>query len=142
MTWKTLQREEGKFTARAKKVEDYYGPWINTPESSNVLRFCYAMAKLIVDFKNGSEYAYFVPPSYYIAMNNAPSKGRFVHNELRKANKPYRLIRGPFRKPIGEVRREVPYRTEPGRPRRKLEEEVMRGPFKEKKPKWEGGEEW
>ncbi|BDI54962.1 MAG: KTSC protein [Lokiarchaeia virus VerdaV4] len=142
MTWKTLEREEGKFIARAKKTADYYGPWINTPESSNVLRFCYAMAKLIVDFKNGSEYAYFVPPSYYIAMNNAPSKGRFVHNELRKANKPYRLLRGPFKKPIGEVRREVPYRTEPGRPRRKYGEEVLRGPFKEKKPKWEGGEEW
>jgi len=142
MTWKTLGREDGRFVARAKGAADYYGPWINTPESSNVLRFCYAMAKLIVDFKNGSEYAYFVPPSYYIAMNNAPSKGRFVHNELRKANKPYRLIRGPFKKPIGEVRREVPYRTEPGRPRRKLEEEVMRDPFKEKKPEWEGGEEW
>jgi len=123
-------------------MSEFHGPWVNTPESSNVLRFCYVMAKLIVDFKNGSEYSYFVPPSYYKGMIMASSKGSFIWIYLRKANKPYRLIRGPFKKPIGEVRREVPYRTEPGRPRRKLEEEVMRGPFKEKKPKWEGGEEW
>ncbi len=122
-------------------MSEFYGPWVNTPESSNVLRFYYAMAKLVVDFKNGSEYAYFVPPSYYVAMKKAPSKGKFIHNELRKANKPYRLIRGPFGKPIGEVKREVPYRTEPERPRRKYGEEVIREPYKEKKKKFEG-EEW
>lgn len=132
-------------------MSEFYGPWVNTPESSNVLRFCYAMARLVVDFKNGSEYGYFVPPSYYAAMKAAESKGKFVHNVLRKGNKAYRLMRGPFKKPIGEVRREVPYRTEPGRPRRKTGEEVVRGPYKEArkrdksgkfKSKWEGGEEW
>jgi len=104
------------------------GPWINTPESSNVLRFCYAMAKLIVDFQNGSEYGYFVPFYYYIKMKEAESKGKFIW-ELRRANKPYRIMRAPFGKPIGEVKRAVPYRAEPGRPRRKLGEEVMRGPY-------------
>jgi len=122
-------------------MSEFHGPWVNTPQSSNVLRFCYAMAKLIVDFKNGSEYGYFVPFYYYNGMKMAKSKGKFVWNYLRRANKPYRIMRGPFKKPIGEVRREVPYRTEPERPRRKFGEEVMRGPFKER-TEWEGGEEW
>ena len=116
-------------------MSESYGPWVNTPESSNVLRFSYALGNLIVDFKNGSEYAYFVPFYYYNGMNMAKSKGKYVWNYLRRANKPYRIRRGSFKKPIGEVRREVPYRTEPERPRRKLGEEVMRGPYKE------GGEE-
>lgn len=123
-------------------MSEFYGPWVNTPESSNVLRFAYALAKLIVDFKNGSEYEYFVPPFYYKGMKMALSKGKFVWNYLRKANKAYRIVRGPFKKPIGEVRREVPYRTEPGRPRRKMGEEVIRGPYKEKEGDYEGGEEW
>ena len=124
------------------KVEEFHGPWVNTPESSNVLRFCYAMAKLIVDFQNGSEYGYFVPPYYYWNMKKAESKGKFVWNELRRANKPYRIMRGPFEKPIGEVRREVPYKYKPERPRRKYGEELLRGPYPEKKEEWEGGEEW
>ena len=122
-------------------MREFHGPWVDTPESSNVLRFCYAMAKLVVDFKNGSEYFYFVPPYYYENMKNAPSKGKFVWNELRRANKPYRLVRGPWKKPIGEVKREVPYRTEPERPRRKYGEIVMRGPYKEEEKEWEE-EEW
>ncbi|KKN44019.1 hypothetical protein LCGC14_0697140 [marine sediment metagenome] len=123
-------------------MSEFYGPWVDTPESSNVLRFAYALAKLRVAFQNGSEYEYFVPPYYYKAMKMAPSKGKFVFNYLRKANKPYRLVRGPFKKPLGEVRREVPYKTEPGRPRRKLGEKVMRGPYKEKELEWEGGDLW
>ncbi len=104
------------------------GPWVNTPESSNVLRFCYAMNKLIVDFQNGSEYGYFIPFYYYTKMKEAPSKGKFIW-KLRRANKPYRIMRAPFKKPIGEVKREVPYRAEPERPRRKLGEKVMREPY-------------
>ena len=142
MTWRTLRREDGRFVAYAKKAADYYGPWIDTPQSSNVLRFGYAFAKLRVEFKNGSGYEYFVPPYYYINMNKAESKGRFVHNELRKANVPYRIVKGPFKKPIGEVRREVPYKTAPERPRRKFGEVVMRGPYKEKEVDYEGGEKW
>ena len=123
-------------------MSEFYGPWVDTPESSNVLRFGYALGNLIIDFQNGSEYAYFVPPYYYKGMILAPSKGKFVWNYLRRANKTYRLVRGPFKKPLGEVRREVPYKTEPGRPRRKLGEEVLRGAFKEKDIEWEEGEKW
>lgn len=121
-------------------MSDFHGPWVNTPESSNVLRFCYAMAKLIVDFKNGSEYGYFVPPYRYKEMKEAPSKGKYIW-ELRRANIPYRIMRGPFTKPMGEVKRAVPYKTEPERPRRKYGEEVIREPYKEKEKKFEG-EEW
>ncbi|GAH38053.1 unnamed protein product, partial [marine sediment metagenome] len=87
------------------------------------------------------EYEYFVPPYYYKGMKMAKSKGKFVWNYLRRANKPYRIVKAPFKKPIGEVRREVPYKIEPERPRRKLGEEVMREPYKEKEKKFEG-EEW
>jgi len=123
-------------------MSEFYGPWVDTPESSNVLRFGYALGTLRVAFQNGSQYEYFVPPYYYNGMKLASSKGKFVWNYLRRANKSYRLVRGPFKKPIGEVRREVPYKTEPGRPRRKLEEEVLRGPYKEKEVDYEGGEKW
>jgi len=123
-------------------MSEFYGPWVDTPESSNVLRFGYALAKLRVAFQNGSEYEYFVPPYYYKAMIMATSKGKFVWNYLRRANKPYRIVKGPFKKPIGEVRREVPYKTAPERPRRKYGEEVMREPYKEKEVDYEGGEKW
>ena len=123
-------------------MSEFYGPWVDTPESSNVLRFGYALGNLRVAYKNGSQYEYFVPPYYYNGMKLAPSKGKFVWNYLRRTNKPYRLVRGPFKKPIGEVRREVPYKTEPERPRRKLGEEVLRGPYKEKEVDYKGGEKW
>jgi len=121
--------------------EQQYGPWVDTPESSNVLRFAYALNRLRVAFQNGSEYEYFVPFYYYNGMRLASSKGKFVWNYLRKANKPYRMVRGPFKKPIAEVRREVPYKVEPGRPRRKYGEITLRRPYKEKEAIWKE-EQW
>lgn len=108
-------------------MSEHYGPWVDTPESSNVLRFAYALNRLRVGFNNGGEYEYFVPFYYYNGMKLASSKGKFVWNYLRKPNKPYRIVRGPFKKPIGEVARAVPYKVEPKRPRRKYGEVVLEG---------------
>ena len=60
--------------------------WIATPESSNLSRFGYDAASLIlqVEFKNGGLYNYFdVPQHVFDAMKQAPSKGQFLAHDIK-----------------------------------------------------------
>jgi hypothetical protein len=60
--------------------------WIETPESSNVLKFGYdeEFNKLMVEFKNGNMYEYFdVPVLIYESMKSASSKGKFLAQEIK-----------------------------------------------------------
>lgn len=60
--------------------------WIDTPESSNIMRFCYDEANqvLFVEFKNGGTYQYFdIPNGIFEAMKAASSKGQFLANNIK-----------------------------------------------------------
>lgn len=60
--------------------------WIDTPESSNIVRFGYddTSRVLKVEFKNGSVYDYFdVPDQVFNNMKNAPSKGQFLAQQVK-----------------------------------------------------------
>lgn len=60
--------------------------WINTPESSTILRFGYDESRniLAVEFKNGSIYEYFdVPDAVFQRMKAAPSKGQFLAQDVK-----------------------------------------------------------
>ena len=60
--------------------------WIDTPESSNILRFRYDTDRqvLTVVFKDDSTYDYFdVPEGVFDAMRAAPSKGKFLAAQVK-----------------------------------------------------------
>jgi len=60
--------------------------WVSTPESSNLSRFGYNSASLIlqVEFKNGGLYSYFdVPQHIFDAMKQAPSKGQYLAHQIK-----------------------------------------------------------
>jgi len=62
--------------------------WIETPESSNIARFVYddTSSILKVEFKHGGLYNYFdVPPHIFDGMRNAPSKGRYLAQQIKGA---------------------------------------------------------
>ncbi len=55
--------------------------WIESPESSTIVRFGYDQNNhiLCVEFKNGGQYQYFdVPDSVFEQMKSAGSKGQFL----------------------------------------------------------------
>lgn len=55
--------------------------WIETPESSNIVRFRYLSENSIleVEFQKGGVYQYFdVPEPVFEGMRNAPSKGQYL----------------------------------------------------------------
>jgi len=59
---------------------------IETPESSNITRFCYDEGShiLMVEFKNGGSYNYFdVPETIFEQMKAAPSKGQFLAHSIK-----------------------------------------------------------
>ena len=61
--------------------EELEEDWIDTPESSNVVRYKYDKTKLVlsVEFKTGKVYDYAgVPSNVFEDMNLAPSKGSYV----------------------------------------------------------------
>lgn len=67
--------------------------WIDTPESSNIARFCYDEPNLVlkVEFKNGSVYDYYdVPEHIFNGMRSAPSKGQYLAQQVKGA---YRYAR-------------------------------------------------
>lgn len=60
--------------------------WIETPESSNIIRFGYDSQSLImtVEFKSGGTYNYFdIPEIVFEQMRNAPSKGQFLAQQIK-----------------------------------------------------------
>jgi hypothetical protein len=60
--------------------------WIETPESSNIIRFGYEVQSMImsVEFKNGGTYNYFdIPEVIFEQMRNAPSKGQFLAQQIK-----------------------------------------------------------
>jgi hypothetical protein len=60
--------------------------WNETPESSNVSGFGYNETSCIltVEFKSGSRYDYYdVPIQIYESMKEAPSKGQFLHYNVK-----------------------------------------------------------
>jgi hypothetical protein len=60
--------------------------WIETPESSNIARFCYDEGNFVlkVEFKNGGLYDYFdVPLHAFEGMRNAPSKGQYLAQQIK-----------------------------------------------------------
>lgn len=60
--------------------------------SSNVARIGYQNGQLQVDFNSGSSYIYDnVPQEMFTKFQNAPSKGKFLHWEI-KGNYPYRKL--------------------------------------------------
>lgn len=62
--------------------------WIETPESSNIARFAYddTSSILKVEFKHGGLYNYFdVPLHIFDGMRNAPSKGRYLAQQIKGA---------------------------------------------------------
>ena len=67
--------------------------WIETPESSNIARYKYDSKThvLTVEFKNGGTYNYYdVPQQVCDQMTAAPSKGRFLVQNIKGA---YRYAR-------------------------------------------------
>lgn len=60
--------------------------------SSNVARIGYQNGQLQVDFNSGSSYIYDnVPQEMFNKFQTAPSKGKFLHWEI-KGNYPYRKL--------------------------------------------------
>lgn len=60
--------------------------WIETPESSNLVRFGYDKTSQIlqVEFKSGGEYQYFdVPETTFEQMEAAPSRGQFLAHNIK-----------------------------------------------------------
>ena len=60
--------------------------WIATPESSNIAGFDYVEKTrvLIVEFKNGGRYKYYdVPVAVFQQMKTAPSKGKFLAQNIK-----------------------------------------------------------
>lgn len=60
--------------------------WIDTPESSNIVRFAYDSQSqiLAVEFKAGSVYNYYdIPESIFEQMKAAPSKGQFLAQHIK-----------------------------------------------------------
>ena len=60
--------------------------WINTPESSNIVRFGYdSQAQILaVEFKAGSTYNYYdIPEFIFEQMKAAPSKGQFLAQQIK-----------------------------------------------------------
>jgi KTSC domain-containing protein len=60
--------------------------WIETPESSNVARFCYIEGDrvLSVEFKSGATYNYYnVPDTVFEQMRAAGSKGQFLDQNVK-----------------------------------------------------------
>jgi hypothetical protein len=60
--------------------------WINTPESSTIARFEYAVDRkiLTVEFNNGGRYNYYdVPPVIFNQMKAASSKGQFLARNIK-----------------------------------------------------------
>jgi hypothetical protein len=67
--------------------------WIATPESSTIAGFDYIKDRkvLIVEFKNGRRYNYYdVPETIFERMKAAPSKGKFLAQNVKGA---YRYAR-------------------------------------------------
>ena len=60
--------------------------WIETPESSNIVRFQYDEQNRVlrVEFKNGSLYGYYdLPASVFESMQAAESKGQFLAQQVK-----------------------------------------------------------
>lgn len=60
--------------------------WVECPESSNVARFKYEEASriLTVEFKHGGSYEYYdVPEHIFVGMQNAPSRGQFLAQQIK-----------------------------------------------------------
>lgn len=60
--------------------------WIETPESSNIVRFGYDGQSMImcVEFKSGGTYNYFdIPEVVFEQMRNSPSKGQFLAQQIK-----------------------------------------------------------
>jgi hypothetical protein len=60
--------------------------WIDTPESSTIARFGYddRTQILTVEFKSGGRYNYYdVPGGVFEQMRNAPSKGRYLAQQIK-----------------------------------------------------------
>jgi len=60
--------------------------WIETPESSNIARFRYAidMSILEIEFKKGGVYQYFdVPEAVFEQMKVTGSKGQFFAQNIK-----------------------------------------------------------
>jgi hypothetical protein len=60
--------------------------WIDTPQSSNIVRFTYddVSRVLKVEFKNGSVYDYFdIPEHVFNGMQNAPSVGQYLAQQVK-----------------------------------------------------------
>jgi hypothetical protein len=61
--------------------------WIDSPESSTIMRFGYDENSLIlaVEFKKTGVYNYYdVPQHVFDAMRAAPSKGQFLAQEVKQ----------------------------------------------------------
>lgn len=59
--------------------------WIETPESSNIVRFRHVDTTLTVQFKHGGAYNYYdVPVEIFEAMTTAESKGSFLATSIKK----------------------------------------------------------
>lgn len=60
--------------------------WIDTPESSNIVRFAYDPQSqiLAVEFKAGSTYNYYdIPELIFEQMKAAQSKGQFLAQQIK-----------------------------------------------------------
>lgn len=60
--------------------------WIDTPESSNILRFTYDQETqiLMVEFKKSGVYQYYDVPDYiFEEMKVAPSKGQYLAQNVK-----------------------------------------------------------
>ena len=60
--------------------------WIQTPESSNIVRFSYDKKSKVlqIEFKKSSTYQYFdVPERVFDAMRSAGSKGQFLAQNIK-----------------------------------------------------------
>ena len=60
--------------------------WIDTPESSNIVRFAYdgQAQVLAVEFKAGSTYNYYdIPERIFDQMKAASSKGQFLAQQVK-----------------------------------------------------------
>ena len=60
--------------------------WIDTPQSSNIVRFGYDKESRVlkVEFKNGSVYDYFdVPDQVFNGMKSASSVGQYLAQQVK-----------------------------------------------------------
>lgn len=86
MQWRQQSPNTSTLGENSTTKENEMSEWISTPDSSNLSGFSFEEKELtlIVEFKNGTRYAYYdVPESAFDEMKNAGSFGQYLNQNIK-----------------------------------------------------------